>query len=311
MGGAKRRVGFAAMLLGAALLVLTLLTRPTSEPRSGVAAPPPTQTAATIPTSTPTPNPFTVSTADESVTINRLWSPEPFVARAEGTTSTSGIIVAVQADGRGLPPVTLDTDGGGTFSVDIRGLQPGPQAVCVAGACQRVLVAGPSEEPRTVVEARIERSIAAVAERFDLDALVPGWTIEIVGTNTSVGGSADPESKVIRINANSGRSSTEYEITILHEIAHAMDVTWMNDESRAEFRLLRELDPSLPWGVVDGHALRDDRWRDAGEDFAEMFVAWALGPSYPLMTNTIAAQPTEADLLTFCRLVDAEPLDCS
>jgi len=311
MGGATRRVGLAAMILAAALLLLTVLTRPSTEQAPTGTAQPRSDSVQPLPTSTPTPNPFAVATDDETVTINRLWSPAPLVARAEGQTTTAGIIVAVLADGRSLPPVTLDADANGKFSVDIRGLEPGPQEVCVAGACQRVLVAEPFEEPQAVIEERIERSIAAASQRFDLDALIPGWTFVIAGANSSVGGSADPDTKTIMINSNSGRSASEYEITVLHEIGHAVDSTWMTDDSRAAFRALRQLDQTLPWGFVDGLVLGEDRWRDAGEDFAEMFVAWSLGSDYPIMTTATAAQPTETDLRAFCELINAASLNCA
>ena len=311
MGGTSRRAGFVVMVFAIALLLLTLLaTRSRTNNVSPQADRAPAQTAAPLPTSTPTPNPFAVSTDDESVTINRLWSPNPLTARAEGTTSRAGMIVAVETDGRALPPLTLDADADGNFSVDIRGLEPGPQQVCVAGACQRVLVAEPNQEARAVVEARIDQAIEAARARFDLDTLIPGWTFVISGPNSSVGGSADPQTKTITINANSGRTFADYEITVIHEIGHAVDDTWLDDAGRDTFRELRRLDAGLPWGAGDGFTVGTDRWSDAGEDFAEMFVALALGTDYVLETSSIATQPSPAELRDFCALIGANSLGC-
>ena len=80
---------------------------------------------------------------------------------------------------------------------------------------------------------------------------------------------------------------------------------------RMQSKTLHLLDQTLPWGFVDGLVLGEDRWRDAGEDFAEMFVAWSLGSDYPIMTTATAAQPTETDLRAFCELINAASLNCA
>lgn len=321
--GSLRRIALATMIVAIGLLVVTLVTRPSDETASPEATSDTTtrndgdadtETASTptpLPTSTATPNPFAVSSQDSSLTINRLWSPAPNVARAEGVVTGEGRSVTASVDGRELAPVQIVADSTGYFEVDIVGLQPGPQEICIDSACQRVLVADPATEDGPTIEARIEEALARVEDQLDLEALIPGWTIEIGGPSSSIGGTANPDADVIAINANSGRSVDDYEITLLHEIGHAVDDVWMSEDQRDEFRALRGHDPDLVWGPVDPLSVGGDRWRNSAEDFAEVFVAFVLGNDYSIMSELAAPQPSDDDLLAFCELVSAEPLDCS
>lgn len=301
------------MIIAVALLIITLLTRETADSSSATSTDSSTAeaTATPWPTSAPTPNPFAVSSNDESLTISLLWSPLPNTARAEGTMSADQLEVAVTANGSELAAVTLTSDSAGKFVIDITGLDPGPQEVCLADACQRVLIADPTVEARSVIDVRIDEALGLVEQRFDLAALLPGWTITTDGPNSSAGGHTNADQRTIVVHANSGRTLAEYEITVLHEVGHAIDAQWLTPETRDEFRTLRSHDPALEWGLVDQFAVGDERWRNSSEDFAEVFVAWAFANEYPIMSAVVAPQPSDDDLRTFCALIAADsPIEC-
>lgn len=304
------------MIVAMAALALTLATRGDSGPGDGRASDTDesssTEPNATgVPTSTPTPNPFAVSAPDDSITIARLWSPAPNTARAEGTMSSVELEVAVTSDGRDLAPLSIVTDADGRFVVDITGLEAGPQSVCLADACQRVLVSDPAVEDIAVLEARINEALARVDDQLGLDELTPDWTYLIGGPNSSSGGSTDATARTITINANSGRTADDYRITVLHEVAHAVDAEWLTEQDREALRTLRGHPADLEWGSVDSLAVGDARWRNSAEDFAEVFVAWALDNDYSIMSEVVAPQPSDDDLRQFCAVIAAAPVECN
>lgn len=302
------------MILAVAALVLTLATRDSGDQAALADDGPPAEqnaTATPVPTSTPTPNPFAVSAPDDSLTITRLWSPAPNTARAEGTISDDSLEVAVTSDGRAQAPITIDGDAEGRFVIDITGLEPGPQSICLADACQRVLVADPGVEDIAVLEARINEALALVNDQLDLDTLTPGWTYLIGGPNSSSGGATDAAARTITIYANSGRTPDDYRITVLHEVAHAVDAEWLTPQDRDRFRELRGHDAELAWGSVGPLAVGDARWRNSAEDFAEVFVAWALDNDYSIKSEVVAPQPSDDDLVQFCTVIAAAPLECN
>ena len=313
MTGTMRRVALATMVMAVALLIGTVATRDPTSDNSAASNSQSTPDATTtpLPTSTPTPNPFAVSSNDESLTISKLWSPMANTARAEGTMSANRLEVAVTVNGSDLGQVTLTSDPEGKFVIDIADLDPGPQEVCLVDACQRVLVADPTAEARSVIDARIDEARNLVEQRFDLAVLLPDWTIITDGPNSSAGGHTNADQRTIVVHANSGRTLDEYEITLLHEVGHAIDAQWLTPVARDEFRALRGHDPSLEWGVVDQFAVGDERWRNSAEDFSEVFVAWALANNYSIMSEVVAPQPSDDDLRTFCALIAADsPIEC-
>lgn len=317
--GALRRVALATMIVAVGLLLVTVVTRPSDDEGSAstTASDPPgdadrpvrSATPTPLATSTPTPNPFAVTTDDETLTIDRLWSPAPGTARAEGTSDVDRFEVPVTTDGVHVGTVELVAIDG-RFEVDITDLEPGPQELCLDTACQRVLVADPAEEDEETILEHIDEARDRVEARFDLDVLIPGWTIEVGGPNSSFGGTADPLTRTIAINANSGRSVDDYEVTLLHEVGHAVDFVWMSPEQREEFGALRNHPPDLVWGPVDPAATGDDRWRNRAEDFAEVFVAWVLENDHRIMSEVVAPQPSDDDLRAFCELLAIGSLDC-
>ena len=313
MVGGRRRLAMGCMLCSIALLALTVLFRAESPDQGEVgsaASPASAPTATPLPVSTPTPNPFAVSDEAESLVITRLWSPAPNTARAEGTIAGSQATVLLTAASQAPREVLLRADTSGAFSVDIAGLDPGPQQVCLADACQRVLVSDPATESRDDIEARIEAAIQLADERVDLATLLPGWTVQIAGPNTSTGGTTNAATRTITINANSGRSLRDYEITVLHEVGHGVDTQWLTDDHRDAFRALRNHDPSLLWAPVDEFSAGDDRWRNSAEDFAEVYVAWVLDNDYAIQTTVVAPQPTDDELVVFCSLLEQAPVSC-
>ncbi len=304
------------MLVSIALLALTLAIRDDSGTAvSALTATIPTQGVepdepAALPTSTPTPNPFAVASTNSSLLITRLWSPAPNTARAEGSMASGEALIEVRAAGQAPREVLVLADANGSFVVDIDGLAPGPQELCLDDACQRVLIVDPATEDRVTIDARIEEAIRLAGNRLDIDAVLPGWTIQIGGPNTSTGGTTNAASRSITINANSGRTVTDYEITVLHEIAHGVDAQWLTDATREQFRSLRGHDPTLLWGPVDELAVGQERWRNSAEDFAEVFVAWLLDNNYSIETTIVAPQPSDCDLRSFCALIAVDGLGC-
>jgi hypothetical protein len=77
---------------------------------------------------------------------------------------------------------------------------------------------------------------------------------------------------------------------IAHELGHAIDVSYLNDETRAEFLALRSLKATTPWWACDGCT---DLQTGAG-DFAECFALIAA-PRYKFYSR-LGDEPTAEQL---------------
>lgn len=250
---------------------------------------------------------------DGEIVFDQLWSPAPGAARIEGRTSLApSTPVSVRIDDAPIGTVAVRPDDQGRFTTDLSDLAAGPTTVCLNDVCDRVLIrsAETSVESRSIIDERIDQAIANSQAVFDISAHLPGWTIQSTEANSSVGGYALADGRAIFISANPGRTLAELTVTVLHELGHAVDVTYMDDARREAFRTLRSHDASLAWGQAADNVEGDGRWHDSAEDFAEVFVAWVLSGGYVTQSTVVAPQPNSAELVEFCELLAIPGISC-
>ncbi len=140
--------------------------------------------------------------------------------------------------------------------------------------------AAPSEvappEAATSAEGTVSpEEIGRLAEAelpFAWQELVPGWTITYQGENPSFRGLTYPYEKTIEMFVRPGDTPESVAGILAHELAHAFDVDYMNDDDRAEWLEARGIDDA-PWWP-DAYA-RD--FQSGAGDFAESFAYWAVG----------------------------------
>lgn len=152
-------------------------------------------------------------------------------------------------------------------------------------------------ESQQEVEAKIAAAVGNAISRFDTNQYLPGWRVVQGGRDLVDDGFTDPATLTIFVNADQGQPVEELTFTLLHELGHAVDETWMSSQQRAMFQALREHGPGLDWD-------------EAREDFAEVFVAWVWAGNYQITTNAIAEQPSPVDLIAFCQLMNLDGLSC-
>lgn len=187
------------------------------------------------------------------------------------------------------------------FLLDVDGLAPGPQTLCLADDCHRVLVAKETHETPAQINEKILMAMARANQIFDFTTELPEWQVVIAGPSTGAGGHFSPGKRTIAISGTSGRTVDEFVTTILHEVGHAIDHDYVTVDERAQFRSLRGIDPALKW-QPDGLA-PDQRWASPAEDFAEVFVAWLTNGEHQTR-SVVAGQPSADDLAIFSQLVD-------
>ncbi|MEO1059176.1 MAG: hypothetical protein AAFY28_19890, partial [Actinomycetota bacterium] len=251
----------------AVALVLTACSDASSEPAvAGPNSPPSTAASSTLPTAT-----TTNSTAGSPIVIERLWSPENAVAEVNGSGASPGAVVTV--DDEAQEEASFDFGADGAFTMRVQILDEGAHTVCVDDACGRVYTRAIDAESIEEVEAKINEAIVLAQERFDFEAALPEWRIEVAGPMSGTGGSTDVDDKIIVIHSNRNRSLDEYVVTVLHEWGHAVDAEWMSDDDRVAYRTLRGIDAATEWREPGVHEL--DTWvLQPSEDFAEVMAAY-------------------------------------
>ncbi|MEM7079598.1 MAG: hypothetical protein AAF513_13320 [Pseudomonadota bacterium] len=206
-------------LVLAVALVLAACSVTSSEP--GVAGPnslPPAAASSALP---PPTTPSSTAVAASPIVIERLWSPENAVAEMNGSGASPGAVVTVDDETQTDASFDFGTDGAFTMRVQI--LDEGAHTVCVDDACGRVYTRAIDAESIEEVEAKIDEAIVLARQRFDFEAALPEWRIEVAGPMSGTGGSTDAENKTIVIHSNRDRSLDEYVVTVLHEWGHAVD----------------------------------------------------------------------------------------
>jgi hypothetical protein len=106
---------------------------------------------------------------------------------------------------------------------------------------------------------------------FDWRDALPGWTIQFAGQRAGMRGATFPAQRVVQVYVRQGESAADVAHAFAHELGHAIDVTYMNDQVRAEFNQARGRSATFGWWVAPG---ADDFASGAG-DWAECF-AWTM-----------------------------------
>ncbi|MEM9517663.1 MAG: hypothetical protein AAGA42_22645 [Actinomycetota bacterium] len=295
---ATELVAGGALVLAVAL-VLAACSVTSSEP--GVAGPNSLPPAAASSALSPPTTPSSTAVAASPIVIERLWSPENAVAEMNGSGASPGAVVTVDDETQTDASFDFGTDGAFTMRVQI--LDEGAHTVCVDDACGRVYTRAIDAESIEEVEAKIDEAIVLARERFDFEAALPEWRIEVAGPMSGTGGSTDAENKTIVIHSNRDRSLDEYVVTVLHEWGHAVDAEWMSDEDRVAYRALRGIDASTEWREPGVHQL--DTWGlQPSEDFAEVMAAYWTGGEHVPRTEQLAPAPDDAIFAAVVELLD-------
>ena len=227
------------------------------------------------------------------IVIERLWSPSNAHAELIGTGATADDPITV--DGDPATVLSFDTEDDGSFNAIVRIDEEGAYTVCIRDECERVYVLDADAETIEQAEEKITEAIPLAKELFDYESEFPDWSIKTAGPLSGTGGSTDIENRTVIVYANRNRELDEFVTTILHEWGHVIDAERLTDEERAQYRVLRGIDPEIPWRTPGAHSIED--WGlQPSEDFAEVMVAlWTGGEIMP-RTSQIAPPPDAATL---------------
>jgi hypothetical protein len=123
---------------------------------------------------------------------------------------------------------------------------------------------------------------------FDWRDTLPGWTIQFVGPRAGMRGATFPRSKIVQVYVRSDESAADVAHAFAHELGHAIDVTYLNDQFRGEFNQARGRPTNFGWWVSAG---ADDFSSGAG-DWAECF-AWTMTHGVGGFYSNLGPPPTE------------------
>ncbi len=172
----------------------------------------------------------------------------------------SGPVVEIVPASMGQPDPAAAT----AAAVDA-GAEPEPPSAPAAVA-QADVQAGPQPPA-----ARVEAALALVA--YDWRNLLPGWTIEISSGRTGLMGLTRTAERQIEIYVRPSMSTDALAHVVAHEIGHAVDLTYLDAESRGAFQMLRGRAAASRWWAADG---ANDFATGAG-DWAESFAFMVTG----------------------------------
>jgi len=175
--------------------------------------------------------------------------------------------------GAALAPVTSPTTTPAASATSASGTTlPGPEAAIAPVAATATppapLAAPAAATPNASVDL-IARAQAMV--HYDYIDALRGWSIEFVGPRDGFRGATFPASHVVQIYVRRSENASELAHTLAHELGHAIDVTYFDDQDRAQFNVARGRDAASAWWVAPS---ADDFASGAG-DWAECF-AWTV-----------------------------------
>ena len=127
----------------------------------------------------------------------------------------------------------------------------------------------------------------------NISDMLPGWDISYREREPGSGLKGLTFSAEKRIELYIGDQGIEYDASILaHEVGHAFDVEFLDDDKRQRWKTSRNIDESTPWWPDSGRA---DFATGAG-DFAESF-AGCFYPDNPARQHmsTVAGECSDAD----------------
>jgi hypothetical protein len=222
-------------------------------------SPTPTSSSSTLqpPASTAAPRPVALAAPATA------YPPTTTIAPAPSSDSVSADDGAASTE---AAPASQRTANGAEGSIDIGG-GPSLQAAPPADSIDEGSTTQVDDEPAAV--------LAALG--IDLGAVLPGWTIEFLGPRTGMRGTTFPYEHRIEIYFRDSFTEAELFHVVGHEVGHAIDVTYLNDEERSEWARARGYEGQAWW---TGNGLTD--FAVGAGDWAECF-AWArmgYGPWY-------------------------------
>lgn len=159
-----------------------------------------------------------------------------------------------------------------------------------------VAAAAPAELAAVVPElsARAEAIEALVG--WDFRAALPGWTVEYAGPHVEWRGVTNSQERIVTLFDRPTASPEESAAILAHELGHAVDLEFLDDDLRTEWLAMRS--ETAPWWAGDGQS---DFAVGAG-DFAEAVAGVLMGT--PTRSEF---GPLSAAQLAFVR--DLLPLD--
>ena len=147
------------------------------------------------------------------------------------------------------------------------------------------------QDPGATTEARINAAMALVS--YPWQQL--GYRILFEGAQPGMQGRTSPRRLgTIEIYVRPGVSADDLAHVIAHEIGHAVDLVYGNDQRRSVWLQLRGAAPQ-PWFPCN---MCDDFSTPAG-DFAETFAYWQL---HDYSRSRLASLPTPAQLSQLAQL---------
>lgn len=158
---------------------------------------------------------------------------------------------------------------------------PTTAAATDSGAATMEVGSAPAESGQS----RGEKALGELG--IDIATLLPGWTIGFEGPRDGMRGTTFPYDHHIAIYMRDSYSDVELRHVIAHEVGHAVDVTYLNDEARARYLEARGA-AGLQWWP--GSAAPD--YSSGAGDWAEAW-AWNRMHEGPWYSN-VASQPSAA-----------------
>ncbi len=154
------------------------------------------------------------------------------------------------------------------------------------------------ETAKSADAAEYERGMQAIALlRIRPQDAFPGWTISFRKARSGLLGMTLVQERRVEIYVRLNRPVAGTAHDIAHELGHVTDVTYNDDQLRAQYLALRNRPPSTPWWTCSGCG---DMQVGAG-DFAETFALWAA-PKFRFYSE-LAPHPTDEAMTGFARLL--------
>jgi hypothetical protein len=144
------------------------------------------------------------------------------------------------------------------------------------------------DAPKTEQETRGLEALALIS--FPWRETLPGWRIRFLPARKGYLALTYRVERRIDVFVRPGRSTVALAHDIAHELGHAVDVSYLDDDARARYLEIRRLNESTPWWACDGCT---DLQTGAG-DFAESF-ALLVAPKYRFYSR-LGNEPSEAQL---------------
>ena len=130
---------------------------------------------------------------------------------------------------------------------------------------------------------------------FDIEATLPGWTVEYRGSDPDYRGLTFPYDKTVELYVRPTDTPESLAGILAHELGHALDVTYFDQDARQQWLTVRDRANAQWW--PDAYA--SDFETGAG-DFAEAFALWAIDDA---SSSRLAGPPDATELAVLETLV--------